>query len=190
MKVIVSSTHSDVFSLPTSSSTSSWTDTSGLKDVHLGGLGDDRVVGAADQPEQIGDFVEHSRAAAAAAAPERRDSQVRLADAVRADEAEPLGTVRKRVSEPAHRAHRVGELLVGVDLKVLEVAASIARRDPASSKSRRCARPASIRTARRGGRRPYLGASSECHHRGGKDIESSAMHSASAEAEGPPRRRV
>ena len=52
-----------------------------------------------------------------------------LADAVRPDQAQAFGAVRKRLGKPAHRGDRVDELLVGIDLEVLEVAAAIARRD-------------------------------------------------------------
>ena len=100
-----------------------------LENIHLGGLGD-RIVGAANQPQEVGDLVENPLAPAPESGPERRDGQVRLADAVRTDEAEALGAVGESVGKPAHGAHGVGELLVGIDLKILEVAAPVTRRNP------------------------------------------------------------
>ena len=79
--------------------------------------------------QQVRDFVEESLVAARPARPQRRDREMRLADAVRADQAEAFLHVGKRSANLRTFADRVRQLLVRIDLEVVEVAAAIARRD-------------------------------------------------------------
>ena len=128
MRFIVSSTHSEVFSDPISSSTADRFH-HGTQDVHFR-RPHERIVGASDDAQQIAHIVEQpARAFRDDHVAEHRYGKVCLADPGRPDEAETLARFRKRLGELARLLHSAEKFFVRVGDKGFEIAPAIPRRN-------------------------------------------------------------
>ena len=169
MKVIVSSTHSDVFSEPRSSRTSRSASMTGCR-ISISAVFGDRDCRCCGSAAGGREFVEE---AARAASDERRSAAPRPPDAscryreVRSGRG-PFELFGKRRRNRRTALTAPDELLVRIDLEVLEIAAPIARRDPRFKQPARVLAFASSRSARRDGHQSPRQVSNRCRRRWGR----------------------
>jgi hypothetical protein len=100
-----------------------------LQDVHLGSLGH-RVIGVSNDAQQVRHLVEQALVSPRDQLAQSCNGEVGLADAVGADQTEPLLNAGKLLRESPHSRDGVRQLLVRIDLEVVERARTVSWRNP------------------------------------------------------------